>query len=117
VIDYGPNPKTMADIVIPDALKTTYSGRDFILRDGGVDQMGRILIFGTPESLKLLKESRFWYGDGTFAVSPELFYQMYTINIILKNKNLPLVYALLPNKEEKTYKRFLELLLIGFEET
>jgi hypothetical protein len=115
-VDYGPNPSSLAQIEIPPQLRTTYSGREFLLRDSGVESMGRILIFGTEESVKILKENRVWYGDGTFAVSPDLFYQMYTVNIILKNKNLPLIYALLPNKEEKTYKLFLELLLMDFDE-
>ncbi len=87
-------------------MRTTYSGCELLLRDNGVEQLGRILIFGTAESVKILKENQIWYGDDTFAISPDLFYQMYTINKMLKNKNLPLIYALLTNKEEKTYKLF-----------
>ena len=93
-------------IGIPPQLRTTYSGCELLLRDNGVEQMGRFLIFGTAESVKILKENQIWYGDDTFAISPDLFYQMYTINKMLKNKNLPLIYALLTNKEEKTYKLF-----------
>ncbi len=66
-------------------LRSTYSGKNFLLRDSGVDQLGRILIFGTDDNLALLKNNEIWYGDGTFSVAPDLFYQMYTLNIIIKN--------------------------------
>lgn len=56
-----------------------------------------------------------WYFDGTFDVSPELFKQVVTINIIFRGKNLPLVYALIPNKAEKSYKAFFTMLLTNDE--
>ena len=37
-----------------------------------------------------------WHLDGTFAVCPDLFYQLYTINGLINGKNLPLLFALLP---------------------
>jgi hypothetical protein len=51
-----------------------------------------------------------WYCDGTFAVSPKLFKQLYTINVIVGNKTLPMVYALLPNKSEASYSKMLTFL-------
>lgn len=47
-------------------------------------------------------ESR-WYGDGTFKVAPLGFTQLYTINIIRNNKNVPMFYALLPDKKQSSY--------------
>ena len=55
------------------------------------------VIFAAPTNIQYLKLHSTWYGDGTFAVSPDLFYQLYTLNIITKGKNLPLVYFLLPD--------------------
>jgi hypothetical protein len=112
-VDYGPNPKNINEIDIPLPLRSSYSGKNFLLRDSGVDQLGRI--FGTDDNLALLKSNKIWYGDGTFSVAPDLFYQMNTLNIIIKNKNLPIIFALLPNKEQKTYERLFELLFVGFE--
>ncbi len=51
-----------------------------------------------------------WYVDGTFAVCPDLFYQLYTINGIINGKNLPLVYGLLPGKSEEIYLKFFNLI-------
>ena len=56
----------------------------------------------------LLNLSNIWLVDGTFKLSPELFYQVYTIHVELNQP--PCVYVLLPNKTEKTYYRMIELL-------
>ncbi|RMZ96603.1 hypothetical protein BpHYR1_028538, partial [Brachionus plicatilis] len=48
-------------------------------------------------------------------VAPSIFYQLFTINVILKNKNLPVVYALLPNKSQESYIRFFNLLIANIE--
>ena len=53
-----------------------------------------------------------WYADGTFDTAPKLFKQLFTLNVIVKGKNLPMLYALLQNKQEKTYE---ELFLKIFE--
>ena len=43
-------------------------------------------------------------------MSPEIFYQIYTIHVELNGFAPPCVYVLLPNKTEKTYIRMIELL-------
>ena len=53
--------------------------------------------------MEILSESDHWYCDGTFDVSPTVFKQLYTIQIIKNGVLFPLVYALLPNKTQKTY--------------
>jgi hypothetical protein len=57
-----------------------------------------------------LSEIHEWYVDGTFAISPSLFKQVFTINVIFNGKNLPLVYAMLPDKKEITYKKMFNML-------
>jgi hypothetical protein len=52
-----------------------------------------------------LQQHDHWFIDGTFAVAPELFYQVYTIHVLVDNSAVPLVYALLPDKTEATYER------------
>ena len=61
--------------------------------DSGKEDSSRILIFATSDNIELLNSTNEWYFDGTFDVSPELFKQVVTINIIFRRKNLPLVYA------------------------
>ena len=58
----------------------------------------------------LLKLSNTWLVDGTFKLSPEIFYQIYTIHVELNGFAPPCVYVLLPNKTEKTYNRMIEML-------
>ena len=41
--------------------------------------------------------------DGTFETCPRLFYQIFTIHIIKYSQTFPMVYALLPNKQQSTY--------------
>ena len=49
----------------------------------------------------LLNLSNTWLVDGTFKLSPEIFYQVYTINVELHGFAPPCAYVVLPNKTEK----------------
>ena len=66
--------------------------------------------FGTIQVIQLLSRCEHWFGDGTFKVHRELFFQLYTIHVIDHYKALLCVHALLPNKTEATYnKLFLQV--------
>ena len=82
----------------------------FLLQDSGKDDKERILIFGDVTMKNLLNLSNTWLVDGTFKLSPEIFYQNYTIHVELNGFAPPCVYVLLPNKTEKTYNRMIEML-------
>ena len=43
--------------------------------------------------------------DGTFSTCPCIFYQLFTINIIVDGKQVPAIYALLPSKNRETYNK------------
>ena len=73
-----------------------------------------------------------WLADGTFKLSPQVFYQIYSIHVELWGFALPYIVialiGLLPNKTEKTYERMVTMLceccqfapskiLIDFEKT
>ena len=60
--------------------------------------------------INLLNLSNTWLVDGTFILSPEIFYQNYTIHEDLHGFTPPCVYVMLPNKTEETYRRMIELL-------
>ena len=62
--------------------------------------------------LPVLETSNFWLADGTFKVTPKMFYQLYSIHVSLSGIAPACIYAFLPNKTEKTYHRFLEALKI-----
>jgi len=82
---------------------------NYLLDDSGPSE-NRILIFGRPRSLEILHFSKVWYCDGTFKVAPTLFAQVYVILAEALNGVHPLIYALLPNKQEKTYDKLFDML-------
>ena len=76
-----------------------------LLQDSGKDNKERILIFGDATMENLLNLSNTWLVDGTFKLSPEIFYQIYIIHVELNGFAPSCVYVLLPNKTEKTGKK------------
>ena len=102
-------PKYLKDLVINENFKKTYKGEDFLVGEAGVGN-ARIFLFSTPKNLKLLSKHTSWMGDGTFAVLPIIFLQLYTIIVLVNNFPLPLAYGLLPNKQTKTYVSFFNLI-------
>ena len=70
----------------------------------------RILMFASDDSLELLQESESWFCDGTFKTVPKLFAQLYTVHAKHHGHIIPVLYALLPNKQEETYTRMLTAL-------
>ena len=77
------NPVDRASIpIIPNEFTTTDRGDRFLLYDSGVGDANRIILFATDQAINLLSTSDNWFGDGTFDVSPDIFYQVYTIHAI-----------------------------------
>ena len=108
------NPRTIDELgEIPSKYRVTvaeddflqYDSNDFINND---DVNGRIIVYTTDKNLQMLGKSKTWYLDGTFKVSPSIFYQVFIIlGSVEQNINgktqmfaLPFVYALLTSKEE-----------------
>ena len=80
----------------------------FCLYDSGIEDSERFLIFGDSENLAALKwHKKLWLCDGTFNVCPSQFYQLYSIHIQIGGFYPACVYAVLSNKKEATYRRFL----------
>ena len=93
---------------IPFPYNETLNGEQFLLYDSGVGDIARILIFATNQSVQLLATSEDWFGDGTFKVCPEIFFQLYTIHAKVNQRVIPCAYALLPDKTQQTYTRFFQ---------
>ena len=98
-----PSPANREDV--PLQYQRSYANEQFLIFDSGQGDADRIFIFGTNQSLQLLSQSQNWFGDGTFKVCPQIFFQIYTIHAQINGRILPCIYALLPNKTEETYTR------------
>lgn len=113
-IQASPNaPQDLLTLEIPDSFKV-YSPsagmtEPFLLDDSGPG-VNRILIFGRNRSLDILYNSKIWYCDGTFKIAPSIFSQVFVILAEALGGVHPLIYALLPNKQEKTYTHLFKML-------
>ena len=77
------------------------------------DSGDRMLIFATPRNITALNYLRTWLSDGTFYVAPKIFYQSYSTHALIDVKAIPLLFALLPDKKQKTYTKLLQI-VAGF---
>ncbi|KAG0415852.1 hypothetical protein HPB47_006974, partial [Ixodes persulcatus] len=82
----------------------------FLAHDSGVGDQERILVLGTPKNFERLSTAKAWFMDGTFKVTPSLFYEVYTVHGLYRGAVISLAYALLPNKQEVTYRRLFSVL-------
>ena len=104
VVAHIPNPLSTSVLNVPDDLKTTFRGEHFYASDSGKEDPNRFIIFTTTQILDELEFSAKWAVDGTFAVCPSLFYQLYTMHGIIKDTTVPLVYCLMRNKTKEKYE-------------
>ena len=88
-------PLSIQTLSIPVDLTKTISSRTFLQYDSEPKNK-RILIFSTRKQLKILQRSSSIFVDGTFSVTPALFFQLYTIHCQHLDHIFPVVYALLP---------------------
>ena len=86
----------------------TFNNQLFYWDDSGPSDETRVIVFTTEYNLRLLQTHRYWLGDGTFDLAPKrIFKQVNTLHILYNNKELPMVYALLPKKKTlRTEKLF-----------
>lgn len=117
--DLPTEPESLDDLNIPEDLRKTLDGSDFLVKDSIMDG-DRILLFTTIANVRCLEQSPFWIMDGTFKTVPTIFRQLYTIHgCVGGNENsriLPLVYALMSRKSEGCYRRlFQDLIDFGDE--
>ncbi|CAF4691291.1 unnamed protein product [Rotaria socialis] len=96
-----PAPSTNNDNQLPDNLKQTDRGENFVLHE---DE--KLIIFTAATNLSVLKTCKHWFVDGTFKMCPEDFYQMFSLHGLYKSQVIPLVYGLLVGKKTTDYDRF-----------
>lgn len=96
---------------IPDQLRKTKDGYNFLLHYEPESCENRILIFLNSKYNALLRESENFLMDGTFYSAPANFYQIYTIFTSYNANNyIPLVYVMLTNKTMFTYIKLFNIL-------
>jgi len=87
---------------LPDELRTTLRGRE--VNDGDVNQGerfllhsgqdGRLLVFCAATELAVLHHSEYIVCDGTFEMSPDTAYQLYTIHGFIEDEGAYALYTL-----------------------
>ena len=97
--------------VLPNNYQLTNRGDRFLLFDSGVEDVKRLIIFATNDAIDYLQQTctGLWTVYSKFA--PEIFFQIYTIHVLINHEIFPCVFALLANKTEATYNRFLTKVL------
>ncbi|KAH7695655.1 hypothetical protein AAVH_37283 [Aphelenchoides avenae] len=107
------NPLSLQDLVVPEQYKYYCPDENtrelFVLADSGPGNE-RIIIFGRASSAEWAHLMQVIYADGTFSISPGLFYQVFVLLAKRGNYVLPVAYGLLPNKSRESYERFFNLL-------
>lgn len=104
-------PIDRASIQLPENYK--YYGENnenFVIGDSGLGDQDRILIFGKASVSDWIHLVTKIYVDGTFSLAPHLFSQVFVIMAERGGFVLPIIYALLPDKAERTYTRMLEMI-------
>src|SRR5438132_4762905 len=112
--DLPPEPQSLWNIIIPENMKKTLDGSNFLVKDSIIGE-DRTLLFTTVTNVHNLEQSHFWIMDGTFRTVPTLFRQLYTIHGRIgsgeNSRIVPLVYALMSSKSRGCYERLFQDLI------
>ena len=116
-------PHLARDLVLPDEYKKTSEGEPFLLfdniqhadfdEDEDIDEQElppRILIFSSTAQLDNLQASSHTFFDGTFKLSPALFFQVFVVHAFVEGTCVPCAFAFLQNKESATYETVFQVL-------
>ena len=80
-------------------------GQQFLVYDNGRPDC--VLLFGTDEGFRFLRNSQDWFFVGTFKSNPVQFKQLCTVHGLANYRNIVRAYALLSNKRRATYVEML----------
>ena len=67
-----------------------------------------MLIFAVKVDFDFVVNCAHWFGNGTFRVTTDDFDQLYTLHGFINGEVFNCIYALLPGRLEKIYRRFLD---------
>jgi hypothetical protein len=83
-------------------------GDDFFRFDSGSNCENRFVILFSKFKSKHFKNIKTLILDGTFKAVPSSFFQVLVLHGLIFGKSYPIVYVLLSNKLEKSYKNALQ---------
>ena len=91
-----PLPETLDEVCIEGEWAKNLDGERFLLFETSGSE--RIIGFATDKMLELLCDGHLAIMDGTFRVSPLLFFQLYTFHGQYQGRIMSFMYVLMPNK-------------------
>ncbi|CAK9304106.1 unnamed protein product, partial [Gordionus sp. m RMFG-2023] len=100
-------PYAVEEIILTPEFTLTMLGEQFLIYSDN----NKLIMFGTASMLRLAERADNIYMDGTFYSAPSLYYQLYVIHVMFQTVMIPIVYALLPNKNKKTYIKVFRVLV------
>ena len=93
--------------VLPIEFQTTTRWEQFLFFDSDAGAADRIITFTSVQARQLFVQSENWYGDNTFKICLDVFYQLYTFHTQHNSRIFPCIFALLTNKTEAIYRRLM----------
>lgn len=87
--------------------------RCFLLRDSGANfrDPERVLLFGAEAGLRKIPMCDTICVDGIFSVTPSPYAQIFSFHVIYMDESFPVLFALLPGKEEPVYIKLFRMVL------
>ena len=103
---------------LPEGLCQTSLGERFLLSNSIGSNSPGCIIFASDWQLNLMSQADSVTADGTFSTCPAPFAQIYTVvaNFHEERRNIPVLFALLPDKSAQTYEHVwsnINLYLLG----
>ena len=107
-----PAPLTQAELDTSlNWFKLSLDSEESIIKGDIIHNDGlRVLLFSTDESLKIMSRARTILADGTFRITPYLWYQTFILSAEFReNRFVPVCFGLLPDKTKRSYDDFFNL--------
>ena len=94
------DPTTLRELIIEGHWSQTTGEHptNFLKYDNGPEAHERVVVCATEVHLQKLASCDIWCMDGTFAVAPRLFHQLYAVQGKYNGVFLPFAYVLLQRK-------------------
>ena len=110
------DPKEMTDLDV-NLEWFHYSQNEMVVKgDQVLDDGKRILLFSSNDHLDLLARAKQVLGDGTFKITPKLWYQTFIIQAqVCEKVFVPVAFCLLPDKKKRSYSAMFSLLKEALE--
>jgi hypothetical protein len=102
---------SVENIILTGQYVETTDGERFLLFDIDIGGGNRIICLASDIQLECLVKSKLWYIDGTFAKSPNKFFQIYIIHAWYLDEMHVCAYIFLRNKTMKTYENMIDNLI------